>query len=63
MTLNCEVDGITVSIRTVVLYDEDKNLITAEMFEGKTIDVIGIVDYFMGGYQVKVFSIKDIIIH
>jgi len=63
MTLTCEVDGITVSIRTVVLYDEDKNLITAEMFEGKTIDVVGIVDYFMGGYQVKVFSIKDIIIH
>ena len=63
MTLTCEVDGITVSIRTVVLHDDDKNLITAEMFEGKTIDVSGIVDYFMGGYQVKVFSIKDIIIH
>ena len=29
----------------------------------KTIDVQGIVDYFSGSYQIKVFSQNDISIH
>ena len=63
MTLTCEVDGLTISIRTIVLEDENGNLITSETFEGKTIDVKGMVDYFKGSYQIKVFSMKDITIH
>jgi len=62
MTLNCEADGIPVAVRTVVLTDENGNLITAEAYEGKTIDVKGIIDYFDGQYQIKVFSAKDIAI-
>ncbi len=62
MTLNCEADGITVVVRTVVLTDENGNLITEESYEGKTIDVKGIIDYFDGQYQIKVFSAKDITI-
>lgn len=63
MTLTCEVDGVTISVRTVVLIDDDGNLVTAEAYEGKTIDVRGIVDYFDGTYQIKVFTEKDITVH
>ena len=64
MTLTCEAaDGTKVSVRTVVLYDADNRLITADRYEGKTIDVRGIVDYYSGDYQIKVFSDSDITIH
>ena len=60
MTLNCEADGLPISVRTVVLTDETGKLITEDAFAGKTIDVKGIVDCFDGQYQIKVFSVKDI---
>ena len=63
MTFTCVVNGITVKVRTVVLYDEDNKIVTADAYEGKTIDVKGFVDYFDGEYQIKVFSTKDITIH
>ena len=60
MTLTCEAsDGTTVSVRTVVLYDGDGNLVTEEAYAGKTITVKGIVDYFSGTYQIKVFNVSD----
>lgn len=62
MTLTCEVDGMTVSVRTNVLYDENKDLITKDAYLGKTIDVKGIVDYYSGTYQIKVFSANNIIV-
>jgi len=63
MTLTCRSpEGVTVSVRTVVLYDASNNLITADAYQGKTIDVRGIVDYFDGSYQIKVFTEKDITI-
>ena len=63
MTLTCEADGVTVTVRTAVLYDENGERITEDAYLGKTIDVKGIVDYFDGDYQIKVFSAKNIIIH
>ena len=60
MSLTCTVDGITIDVRTTVLYDADGNLITAADLLHKTIKVTGIVDYFSGDYQIKVFSINDI---
>lgn len=63
MTLTCEVDGTIVTIRTVVLYDAEGNLVTADAYEGKTIDVKGIVDYYDGDYQIKVFAEQDITVH
>jgi DNA/RNA endonuclease YhcR with UshA esterase domain len=63
MTLTCEVGGITISVRTVVLFDGNGNLVTADAYLGKTIDVRGILDYFDGTYQIKVFSVNDITIH
>ncbi len=62
MTLTCEVDGVKISVRTVVLYDEGGKLITKDAYLGKTIDVTGIVDCFSGTYQIKVFTPNDIVI-
>lgn len=60
MTLTCEVDGETVYVRTNVLYDENNKLITESAYKGKTIDVKGVIDYFDGDYQIKVFSADNI---
>jgi DNA/RNA endonuclease YhcR with UshA esterase domain len=50
-------------VRTTILKDANGNIITEKDFIGKTIDVKGIVDYYNGSYQIKVFSMKDITIH
>ena len=63
MTLTCQVDGKRIQVRTAVLKDENGNLITEAYFEGKTIDVAGIVDYYNGNYQIKVYSLDEITIH
>ena len=62
MTLTCEIDGVRIAVRTAVLLDENNELITEEAYAGKVIDVKGIVDYFDGTYQIKVFSAKNITI-
>lgn len=58
LTLTCEVNGEKVTVRTVPMYDENKNLIGADYYKGKVIDVKGVVDFFSGSYQIKVLS-KD----
>ena len=63
MTLTCEVDGQTIIVRTIVLYDANGNMLTEEDFLHKTIDVTGIVDYFSGEYQIKVFTAGEIVVH
>ena len=63
MTLTCVANGVTVKVRTTVFRDANGERITAEYYEGKTIDVKGIIEFFMDGYQIKVFSPDDIIIH
>lgn len=65
MTLTCTVNGETISVRTNKLWKPDKTLYTEADFLNQTITVTGIVDYFNheyhGGYQIKVFSVKDIV--
>ena len=63
MTLTCKVGDTTVLVRTIVLKDANGEIITADEYQGKTIDVKGIVDFFNGTYQIKVFSANDITIH
>lgn len=61
LTLTCtSPDGATVSVRTAVLTDDDGNVIKAEAYEGKTINVRGIVDLYDGRYQIKVLTAKNI---
>ena len=59
MTLTCECDGKTISVRTVVLVQNGAK-VTADAFEGKTINVKGIIDYFDGQYQIKLYSMNDV---
>lgn len=63
LTLTCRSGDELINVRTVVLYDENRNLITEDVYKNKTIDVMGIVDYFNGENQIKVFSPGDIIVH
>ena len=63
ITLICEQSGETITVRTVPLRDESGNLITQDVYLGKTLDVKGIVDYFDGSYQIKVFTPDNIIIN
>ena len=63
MTLTCTNGDYTVDVRTTVFRDADGNLVTESAYMNKTIDVQGIVDYFSGSYQIKVFSQDDISIH
>ena len=63
MTLTCRVDGITVSVRTAVLKDADGNTITQDLYEGKTIDIKGIIEHYDGSYQIKVLASADITVN
>lgn len=60
MTLTCKVDGQTVVVRTEVLVDENDQIIKSDAFEGKTINVKGVIEQFEGSYQIKVYSINDV---
>lgn len=68
ISLTCEKDGVRITVRTIKLY-EDGALVTPERFEGKTIDVKGVIDAFTpegstdAQKQIKVFSLASIIIH
>ena len=62
ITLLCEQNGVQITVRTVPMKDENGNLITQDFYLGQTIDVKGIVDYFDGTYQVKVFTPENITI-
>lgn len=60
MTLTCDANGQTIYVRTAVLRKDDNSLYTQADFAGKTIDVVGIVDYFGQDYQIQVFTPEDI---
>ena len=62
MTLTCEAGGKTITVRTEVLKDANGNIITADYFEGKTIDVKGLVAYYNGNYQIKLISVNDVVV-
>ena len=56
MTLTCIApDGATVQVRTTVFKDQDNKLVTPETYQGKTITVKGVVEYFStaNSYQIK----------
>ena len=63
MTLSCMANGTPIKLRTAVLQDENGALITQDMLLNKTLDVKGIVDYYEGEYQIKIFAWNAITIH
>ena len=60
MTITGKVDGEKVTIRTIVLYDANKDRVTADYFEGQTINVVGILDVYEGHYQIALLSVNDV---
>ena len=63
MTLTCKsTDNKTVSVRTEVIYkdNEQTSMLKEADVMGKTINANGIVDYYDGGYQLRVFAMNDI---
>ena len=62
ITLICQAEGGNITVRTVPMKDEDGNLITQDAYLGKYFDVKGIVEYFDGTYQIKVFTPENITI-
>lgn len=71
MTITCEdANGDVVTIRTDVLFDKTGKFevdndykVVQSNFEGKTIDVVGVIEMYEGNYQVKVVSVNDFVIH
>jgi hypothetical protein len=64
ITITCQTeDGKTIAVRTSVLKDQEGNIVTEDVFENETIDVIGIVDYYNNAYQVLVHKMENIDIH
>jgi len=60
MTITCSSeDQKTVTIRTVVL-TKDGELVTKDYFDGKTMNVTGIVEYYEGQAQLKLFTLSDV---
>lgn len=60
LTLTCRSGEQTVYVRTIPLHGADGTLVTADLFVGKNISVKGIVDFYEGQYQVKVFTLDSI---
>ncbi|MBR5739363.1 MAG: thermonuclease family protein [Lachnospiraceae bacterium] len=64
MTLTCEGgNGARIDVRTVALKDESGAVITEDRYQDQVIDVQGVVDYYDGTYQIKIFTAEDIVIH
>ena len=64
ITITCKTeDNKTITVRTSVLTDENDEIVKETVFKGKTIDVIGIVDYYNNAYQVAVHIYSNIDIH
>lgn len=60
MTLTCRsADGKTVTVRTVKLTAEDGSTVTEDYFRGKTLNCSGIVTFFNGNPQLKLFTLAD----
>lgn len=62
MILTCEQGGKTITIKSEVFYNEDGS-INYNIFKGETIDVMAVVDYYSGSYQLRIFSEDDVRIH
>ncbi len=57
ITLYCEAeDGTKIQLRTNPMVDADGNQVVASTYEGKTINVKGMVESFNGKPQIQVFS-------
>lgn len=68
VTITCDYNGKTVTVRTMPFKDENKELIGKDYYTiGKTINVRGVIEYYVpegqttGTYQIKVYKLSDVI--
>ena len=62
VTITCDYNGKTVTVRTMPFKDENNQLIGKDYYTiGKTINVRGVIEYFDGNYQIKVYKLSDVI--
>ena len=62
-TLHCVSGDVKITLFLGGMKDANGNTVSADLFNGKTIDVKGIVDKFKEKYQIRVMSLADITIH
>ena len=69
ITITGKVDGQIVKVRTSVLYDrtgkyqvDSNSIVLQSNFEGKTIDVTGIIEKYNDNYQISLISMDDVVI-
>ena len=60
VTLTCEKDGVQIKVFLGLLYDEDGNRVTENVYANETINVKGLVDKYYENYQIRVLSTADI---
>ena len=63
LSLTVEYEGVKTVVRTSPFYDENGDLIDGRSWIGKTIDAKGVVAYFNGNYQIRVFSLSDLTVY
>jgi hypothetical protein len=63
VTLYCTAGSVKLQIFLGLMYDDAGNAVQASEFEGKTIDVKGIVDKYYEKYQIRVLTYGDIVVH
>ena len=68
VTITCDYNGKTITVRTMPFKDENKELIGKDYYTiGKTINVRGVIEYYVpegqtnGTYQIKVYKLSDVI--
>ncbi len=70
ITITCKINDKTTTVRTIVLVDhsgkyavDSNSIVLASNFEGKTIDVSGVIEEYDGSYQIKLVSMDDVVFH
>lgn len=63
VTLYCTAGGVEVTLFLSKLVDANGNVITADTYKGKVIDVKGLVDQYYENYQIRVIDANDITVH
>lgn len=64
ITITCKTeDNKEITVRTGLLVHANGETVTEDYFEGETIDVTGIVDYYNNAYQVAVQKFSNIDVH
>ena len=59
MTITCTCEGKEVQLRTVKL-TLDGQMVTEDYFQGKTMNVCGVIEFYEGTPQIKVFTLADV---